>query len=495
MKNPDRKAVKAEKRRARKRVKRERKARIRIAKQERRRAEKAARKQYTYSKRTAVYGEDNLFNRISGRTHSVALQAVSNIRLSLSLRISWNYTRLLLSMCVTELLLCLILAIGLEMYVLPRDARENVYRGGESVIPAVEVETASARPRSQIYLGGSLRGLSGISLEGRHHLKLTYRVSDLYVTYDVAWHVAALGVLVGVLLVLDALRAARFMAAGRRINAQVLQPIDEITTLAQKLSVNDLGRRINVEGTKNELKDLAVVFNEMLDRIELAYNGQKQFVSDASHELRTPIAVIQGYANLLDRWGKDNPQVRDEAIAAILSETQSMKELVEKLLFLARHDKKTLKLRPERFDIREVLDEAIKETEIITSAHTVRTGKLDHAEVNADRGALKQALRILVDNAVKYTPEGGSITLSCEAEQNSVAISVTDTGVGISGSELSAIFDRFYRADAARSGETPGHGLGLSILKIIVLSHGGKVRVRSTMGKGSTFTILLPRVG
>ena len=130
MKNPNRKAVKAEKRRARKRVKRERKARIRIAKQERRRAEKAARKQYTYSKRTAVYGEDNLFNRISGRTHSVALQAVSNIRLSLSLRISWNYTRLLLSMCVTELLLCLILAVGLEMYVLPRDARENVYHGG-----------------------------------------------------------------------------------------------------------------------------------------------------------------------------------------------------------------------------------------------------------------------------------------------------------------------------------------------------------------------------
>lgn len=495
MKNPNRKAIKAEKHRARKRQKRERKARIRIAKQERKRAEKAARKQYTYSKRTAVYGEDNLFNRISGRTHSVALQAVSNIRLSLSLRISWNYTRLLLSMCVTELLLCLILAIGLEMYALPRDARNQIYYGEKSVIPAVEVETSASRPRAQIYLGGALHGLTGLSLEDRHHLKLTYRVSDLYVTYDVAWHVAALGVLIGVLLVLDAFRAARFMAAGRRINAQVLQPIDEITTLAQKLSVNDLGRRINVEGTKNELKDLAVVFNEMLDRIELAYNGQKQFVSDASHELRTPIAVIQGYANLLDRWGKDNPQVRDEAISAILSETQSMKELVEKLLFLARHDKKTLKLRPERFDIREVLDEAIKETEIITCAHTVRTGKLDHAEVNADRGALKQALRILVDNAVKYTPEGGVITIACEAGQDNVAFSVTDSGVGISGSELSAIFDRFYRADAARSGETPGHGLGLSILKIIVLSHGGKVRVRSTLGKGSTFTILLPRVG
>lgn len=240
-------------------------------------------------------------------------------------------------------------------------------------------------------------------------------------TYDVAWHVAALGMLVAVLLALDVLRALRFMSAGRRINAQVLEPIDEITALAQKLSVNDLGRRINVEGTKNELKDLAVVINEMLDRIELAYNGQKQFVSDASHELRTPIAVIQGYANLLDRWGKDNPQVRDEAISAIISETQSMKELVEKLLFLARHDKKTLKLRPERFDVRDMIDESIKETEIITAAHTVRTGKLDHAVVNADRGALKQAVRILVDNAVKYTPDGGVITIECAASAESVA--------------------------------------------------------------------------
>lgn len=128
----NRKAVKAEKKRERRRQKRERSARIRIAKQERKRAQKAARKQYTYNKRMAVYGEDNLFNRISGRTHRVAVQAVSNIRLSLSLRISWNYTRLLLSMCATELLLCLILAVGLEMYVLPpRRGGKRVSRRAE----------------------------------------------------------------------------------------------------------------------------------------------------------------------------------------------------------------------------------------------------------------------------------------------------------------------------------------------------------------------------
>ena len=312
--------------------------------------------------------------------------------------------------------------------------------------------------------------------------------------YDLTWHVAGALALSALLLALDALRAARFVFAGRRINAHVLAPIDEITALAQELSVNDLGQRINVEGTKNELKDLAAVINEMLDRIELAYNGQKQFVSDASHELRTPIAVIQGYADLLDRWGKDNPQVRDEAIAAIRSEAQNMKELVEKLLFLARHDKKTLRLKPERFDARDLVEETLRETELIAGARRVQTGRLDAALVQADRGALKQALRILLDNAVKYTPEGGTITLACEAGPDSAALSVSDTGMGISASELNAIFDRFYRADAARSGETPGHGLGLSILKIIVLSSGGKIRVRSALGKGSTFTILLPRV-
>lgn len=476
--------------RERRRRVRERKARAQAARRERRRARENARRA---RRREAISRGDNLFNRLSGRTHRAAVQTVSRIRLSLGLRISFNYARLLMKMCVTELLVFLVLAVGLELSVLPRDA-QRVAAGERSALPAVRAQALDERPADWLRLGGRLGGLEGVSLDdGAPRLKLTYAAQGRYVVYDLTWHVAGALALSALLLVLDALRATRFLFAGRRINAHVLEPIDEITALAQKLSVNDLGRRINVEGTKNELKDLAAVINEMLDRIELAYNGQKQFVSDASHELRTPIAVIQGYADLLDRWGKDNPQVRDEAIAAIRSEAQNMKELVEKLLFLARHDKKTLRLKPERFDARDLVEETLRETELIAGARRVQTGRLDAALVQADRGALKQALRILLDNAVKYTPEGGTITLACEAGPDSAALSVSDTGMGISASELNAIFDRFYRADAARSGETPGHGLGLSILKIIVLSSGGKIRVRSALGRGSTFTILLPR--
>ena len=130
----------------------------------------------------------------------------------------------------------------------------------------------------------------------------------------------------------------------RAINAQMLGPIGEISETARALNAQNMSQRINVEGTRSELRELALVINEMLDRIEAAYDGQKQFVSDASHELRTPIAVIQGYATMLQRWGKDDAAVRDEAITAISSEAANMKDLVEKLLFLARHDRQTLKM-------------------------------------------------------------------------------------------------------------------------------------------------------
>jgi len=290
----------------------------------------------------------------------------------------------------------------------------------------------------------------------------------------------------------DICRAIGFLVRGRHINRRLLQPIADITAHAQMLSENDLSLRLNVAGAKNELKDLAMVFNDMLDRIEAAYNGQKQFVSDASHELRTPIAVIQGYANLLERWGKDAPQVRDEAISAIVNETANMKDLVEKLLFLARHDKQTFKLNLEHFELRELVEETVRETEMITANHRVETGELSSGILYADRNAIKQAVRVFIDNAVKYTPPGGAIRVACERTPGTVTIAVSDSGQGIASADLPNIFDRFYRADAARSGKVSGHGLGLAIARIIVSSHGGKIHVTSQKGVGSTFRIILP---
>ena len=262
--------------------------------------------------------------------------------------------------------------------------------------------------------------------------------------------------------------------------------------MATTLSASNLSNRINIAGTKNELKDLAVVINSMLDRIERSYNSQKQFVSDASHELRTPIAVIQGYVNMLRRWGKSDPEVLEEGINAIAQETESMKELVESLLFLARHDKKTLMMEMEPFDALDVLTELHREAAMVTPEDTFILSPAESCPMEGDRSMVKQVMRILCDNAVKYTPNGGIVTLSIRKEPGWVTLSVADNGPGIPADELPKIFERFYRADEARRSDTSGHGLGLYIARIIVMAHGGKLRVRSKVGEGSTFFVVLP---
>lgn len=292
----------------------------------------------------------------------------------------------------------------------------------------------------------------------------------------------------------DLYRILYFLRHRKRLNKHVLRPIADMTKAAEKMSANNLSDRINLAGTKNEFKDLAAVINRMLDRIERSYNSQKQFVSDASHELRTPIAVIQGYANMLERWGKTDTSVLDEGITAITQETASMKELVERLLFLARHDKKSLLLEMEHFDPSEIIFTVFRDAQLLSAAHQFELKADQHCTINGDKGMLKQLLRILVDNAIKYTPSGGKITLSMKVEAAECIISVQDTGQGISKEELARIFDRFYRSDKARKVQNGGHGLGLSIARIIVSAHGGVITVRSKEDAGTTFFVRLPLV-
>ncbi len=299
-------------------------------------------------------------------------------------------------------------------------------------------------------------------------------------------------ILVAALLLADAYRMLYFVLKRKRLLKNVLAPIRDMTELAATLSANNLSNRINIAGTKNELQDLAIVINSMLDRIETSYNSQKQFVSDASHELRTPIAVIQGYANMLARWGKSDPAILDEAISAISQETESMKQLVEELLFLARHDKKTLLLETIRFDVLDVAAEVQSEAAMVTPENTFLLSPSDHVEIEADRKMIKQVLRILCDNAVKYSPKGGTITIGVAKTDTGCTLSMSDQGIGIAKEELPKIFERFYRSDSARKSETGGHGLGLSIARINVMGHGGQLRVRSKVGAGTTFFVDLP---
>jgi len=454
-------------------------------------------------------------NRTSQVIHDLMVRLFSNLRFSLSLRISANYARLLLKMYFTNLLVLFIvfcvwqtpplLARNAEIVrvaqAAAREGRPAAYLPYEDSV--LTEWLPGPAPQTDDWIENNItrhfKPIRSFAFEGWRpmltleeavtHAGEPYRVRTVH---DLSGVFILFGQLMIALLVFDILRAIGFLVGGRRHNRRLLQPIADITAHAQMLSENDLSLRLNVAGAKNELRDLATVFNAMLDRIEAAYNGQKQFVSDASHELRTPIAVIQGYANLLERWAKDDPHVRDEAIAAIVNETGNMKDLVEKLLFLARHDKKTFKLKLEHFELRELIEETVRETEMITANHRVETGELTSCILYADRNAIKQAIRVFIDNAVKYTPPGGALRIACERTPGTVSISVSDSGEGIASADLPNIFDRLYRADAARSGKTTGHGLGLAIARIIVTSHGGKIRVTSQKGVGSTFRILLP---
>lgn len=278
---------------------------------------------------------------------------------------------------------------------------------------------------------------------------------------------------------------------GRTITKNVLYPITEMSRMTREIKAQNLNLRLNVSDAKDELKELVITFNGMMDRLENAYNKQNQFVSDASHELRTPISVIQGYARMLERWGKEDPEVLQESIEAIRNEADNMKELVDKLLFIARNDKDTLILTRERFSLSELTEELVKETRMVDEQHTIESNVEQGIEIIADRNRIKQAMRIFVDNAQKYTESGKTITIDLKRENNKAVISVKDAGCGIAPKDLPNVFDRFYRADESRDRNNGGHGLGLAIAKIIVLRHGGKINVRSKVGEGSTFSLLL----
>ena len=282
-----------------------------------------------------------------------------------------------------------------------------------------------------------------------------------------------------------------FFLVGNRLVHKLLSPIQDMTKKVQNINGTSLDR-LNTDLAKDELKDLAITFNEMLDRLELYMNQQKQFVSDASHELRTPIAVIQGYTEMLERWGKNDPEILEESINSLSQETASMKELLEKLLFLSRSDKKTLKIDMSFFDLSQLCHEVMKETTFIDDEHELLQKVSEDVTLYGDRGLIKELIRILIDNALKYTPEGGSVTLSCAAGKKNIILSVKDSGIGIPKEHIPHLFERFYRVDEARNKSTGGTGLGLAIASQIIKTHNAQISVTSEVDKGTEFLIFFP---
>ncbi|MEQ8199461.1 MAG: ATP-binding protein [Clostridiaceae bacterium] len=270
---------------------------------------------------------------------------------------------------------------------------------------------------------------------------------------------------------------------------KILKPIDEMNNTVKNITINQLDTRLNISGSQNELKDLAATFNDVLDRIQRAHDVQSQFVSDASHELRTPISVIQGYAKLLDRWGKEDKEVLQESIDAIKSEAENMKRLVEELLFLARGDKNAQEINFKSFSLKSLMEEILKDTLLIDKNHYIELKRNEEVDFYGDEKLIKQTIRIFIDNSIKYTPEGGKIVLEAYKENDQLFVTIEDNGIGIAEEELPKIFDRFYRSDKSRTRETGGTGLGLSIAKWIIMKHRGQISVSSAHNKGTKIII------
>lgn len=301
-----------------------------------------------------------------------------------------------------------------------------------------------------------------------------------------------LRMLLTLLLGLNLLGALAALAIGRATAARMLAPLNDIICRTRAIAPDALDARLTLPPAQDELRLLTQTLNDLLERVQAAFERQQRFAQDASHELRTPLTVLQGNADLLARWGKEDPQVRDRCIAAIQRQTDYMHRLVESLLFLTRGDHGTQALRLEDIALSPFLDELMDERREMDAAHIYELKRAQELTLRADETLLRQLLLILLDNAAKYTPHGGSITLSAEKAENDICLRVQDTGCGVPEAQLQRIFERFYRVDKARARQTGGTGLGLAIAGAIVAMHGGDIAAQNAPGGGLIVTVHIP---
>lgn len=276
------------------------------------------------------------------------------------------------------------------------------------------------------------------------------------------------------------------------ISKVLLRPVTKIRETAEKISVEDLSQRIEIEGPDDELKELSITFNSMIDRLESSFEQQSRFVSDASHELRTPISVIKGYANLINRWGKDDPEILQEAVNSILEETEHMSVMIKNLLFLARSDQHRNHVQIQPMSLGDAVNDIAKDLSVMDEKVEVETDISEDIIINGDPDLIKQMLWIYTENALKYSGENKKVQYKLYKENGYACICVKDNGFGIKDEDIPHIFERFYRVDKSRNKEIPGNGLGLSIAKWIMDIHHGKIEVKSVVGQGTEFINKFP---
>jgi two-component system OmpR family sensor kinase len=316
--------------------------------------------------------------------------------------------------------------------------------------------------------------------QGVHYYLQVARLLD---TYEHLNRVSLTALLMGFAAATASLFIAVLLTPG------LFKPLEDIATVARQITrADDLSRRVPYANRPDEIGDLARAFNQTLERLERLFRTQQRLLADVSHELRTPLTAIRGNLDLMSRMGAADP----DSMEAIQAEIERMTRLVGDLLLLARADSGGLPLERRPIELDNLLFDVYRQVRILDPPVFVELSEVDQAVVMGDMDRLKQLFLNLVENAIKYTPPGGEVRLALSKKAGSAQLEVADNGIGIPPENLPHIFDRFYRVDKARTRAQGGSGLGLSIAKWIAQAHGGNIRVTSTVGEGTTFTVILP---
>ena len=343
-------------------------------------------------------------------------------------------------------------------------------------------------PEPFIYNGNLMLRISHpISEDGTSYGKLT-------LVYSLSSETSFLKLLGILLLGANAAGVLIALLASQRASRRMLEPIGQMISAANRIDSQTLDERLEVPEPDDELKNLATTINGMLDRVSTAYRQQGRFVADVSHELRTPLAVMQGNIDLISRWGSEDKDVLQDSIRVLEKQTAYMNDLVDNLLFLARSDSGKFHITPSQFSVRLLFDELLEEQALIDQEHQYAVSiSPDSETLFADRMLIRQLLRALIDNSVKYTPADGEIRLCYEREEKKAILKVSDSGIGMTQEDCAHVFERFYRVDQARARATGGIGLGLSIVLAIAEAHGGNARAESRPNEGTTVFVTIPQ--
>ena len=309
------------------------------------------------------------------------------------------------------------------------------------------------------------------------------QVARLLDTYEQLNRISLTALLMGFAAATASLFVAVLLTPG------LFKPLEDIATAARQITrADDLSRRVPYANRPDEIGDLSRAFNQTLERLERLFRTQQRLLADVSHELRTPLTTMRGNLDLMQRMGEADPQ----SLAAIQVEISRMTRLVGDLLLLARADSGGLPLERKLVEVDNILFDVYRQVRILEPPVYIELKEVDQVTVLGDADRLKQLMLNLVENAVKYTPDGGEVIISLSKEEGWAQFEVSDTGIGIPPENLPYVFDRFYRVDKARTRAQGGSGLGLSIAKWIAEAHGGKIAVTSKIGEGTAFYVSLP---